>query len=48
MVGCVLSFKLKPSDLYILSFEKTSALFKAKNVVFLVLYPVLSYCCLPL
>ena len=44
MVGCVLS-QLKPSELYILSFEKrsrplASAPFKAKNVEFLGLYPI--------
>ena len=44
MVRCVLS-QLKPSELHILSFEKkprpsASALFKAKNVEFLGLYPI--------
>ena len=39
MVGFVLS-QLKPSELYILRFEKGSAVFKAKNVEFLELYPI--------
>ena len=39
MVGCVLS-QLKPSELYILSFEKASAFFKAKNVELLGVYPI--------
>ena len=37
MVRCVLS-QLKPSEIYIFSFEK--CLFKAKNVEFLGLYPI--------
>ena len=46
MVGCVLS-QLNPSELYILSFEKgprpsASALFKARNVELLGLYPIQS------
>ena len=44
LVGCVLS-QLKPSELYILSFEKNprssaSALFKGKNVELFGLYPI--------
>ena len=43
MVGCVLS-QLKPSEFYILTFEKASAfglgLFKGKNVELLGLYPI--------
>ena len=38
MVGCVLS--LKSSELYIFSFKKASALFKAKNVELLGLYSI--------
>ena len=44
MVGCVLS-QLKPSELYILASKKArlsaSALFTAKNLEFLRLYPIL-------
>ena len=39
MVGCVLS-QLKPSELYILSCKKASALFTAKNVELLGIYPI--------
>ena len=44
MIGCVLS-QLKPSELYILSFEKglglrPLAFFKNKNVELLGLYPI--------
>ena len=51
MVGCVLS-QLKPSELYILSYEKglglrprprPSAFFTAKNVELLGLYPILNH-----
>ena len=44
MVLCVLR-QLKPSELYIISFEKglASALLKAKNVELLGLYPIQKY-----
>ena len=39
MVGFVLS-QLKPSELYIPSFEESLGLFKAKDVELLGLYPI--------